>query len=172
MAEPGRFIVCGCQATIPGSAAAACSECRREVFISPSGRRLRDEQGLTVICLGCAPANGRVAAPTADQEAELVAALGPETAALATSGVHQLGDPRGSGAGKWTLLPPPPGVCSQCARDHEPGEPHDRESLHYQYAFYAEHGRWPTWRDAMAHCDDQIRGAWTDALRDRGVDIG
>jgi hypothetical protein len=82
--------------------------------------------------------------------------------------IKRLGDPRDKDA-TWTMLPPPPGVCSQCARDHVPADPHDRDSLHYQYAFYAEHDRWPTWGDALAHCDDHIKGIWRDALHRRGV---
>lgn len=83
------------------------------------------------------------------------------------STIKQLGDPR-KDAG-FTLLPAPPGVCSQCARDHEPDEPHDAQSLHYQYAFYAEHDRWPTWDDALAHCSEDVQAAWRQALAERGI---
>ena len=85
--------------------------------------------------------------------------------------VKAAGDPRGLQA-TWTLLPPPPDVCSQCARDHEPQEAHDQASLHYQYAFYAEHGRWPSWEDAMAHCDAELKTRWRQALRARGIETG
>lgn len=84
--------------------------------------------------------------------------------------VKQLGDPRGQQA-TWTLMPTAPGVCSQCAVDHEPEIPHNQQSLHYQYAFYAEHGRWPTWNDAMAHCTPELQEMWREALRERGVDL-
>jgi hypothetical protein len=81
--------------------------------------------------------------------------------------VKQLGDPRKDAT--WTLLPPAPGVCQQCARDHEPGMPHDAQSLYYQYHFHAEHDRWPTWADALAHCTPEVREEWTRALRNHGV---
>jgi len=69
------------------------------------------------------------------------------------------------------LMPPKPGVCQICATKHEPSEPHNQQSLYYQYRFYAEHGRWPTWEDAMAHCDEETKVAWKEALREHGVKI-
>ena len=81
--------------------------------------------------------------------------------------VKQMGDPRKEAT--WTMLPQPPGVCSQCGRDHEPDEPHDQQALAYQYAFYAEHERWPTWGDAMAHCTPDLQELWRAALLRRGV---
>lgn len=83
--------------------------------------------------------------------------------------VRQAGDVRKEAT--WTLLPPPPGVCSQCGRDHEPEQAHDQRSLLYQYAFYAEHDRWPTWEDALAHCAPEVQEQWREALRGHGVDI-
>ena len=80
--------------------------------------------------------------------------------------VKQMGDPRKQAT--WTLLPQPPGVCSQCGRDHEPAQPHDL-TLAYQYSFYAEHDRWPTWGDALAHCAPEVQAAWKAGLRERGV---
>ena len=44
------------------------------------------------------------------------------------------------------------GTCPECAVKHDPEQPHNRDSLAYQYKFYDQHGRWPTWSDAMAHC--------------------
>lgn len=81
------------------------------------------------------------------------------------------GDPRPKPA-TWTLLPvdTSDGRCSQCAVDHEPDQPHNQQSLAYQYGFYAEHDRWPTWTDAMAHCDATVREQWVAALRERGVE--
>jgi hypothetical protein len=86
--------------------------------------------------------------------------------------VKAAGDPRGKQA-TWTLMPvdTSDGKCSQCARHHDPGVPHDQQSLAYQYAFYAEHCRWPTWADAMAHCAPDVQDAWKRELRKRGVDI-
>src|SRR3954469_20279531 len=85
-------------------------------------------------------------------------------------GVRRLGDPR-STQPAWTLLPAPEGTCSQCARDHDPAQPHDQQALYYQYAFYAEHGRWPTWEDAMAHCDDDTYEFWREQLSMHGVEV-
>lgn len=69
------------------------------------------------------------------------------------------------------LKPVPFDVCEECGRDHKPDSPHDAESLRYQYRFYAEHTRWPTWADAMAHCPDHTRMIWTDTLALRGIDV-
>ena len=66
------------------------------------------------------------------------------------------------------LLRTPPGTCPECAVKHEPGQPHDAQSLAYQYDFYGKHGRWPTWADAIAHCAEPIRAAWKAALTERG----
>jgi len=66
------------------------------------------------------------------------------------------------------LLPCAPGVCQDCAVDHDPTEPHNATSLYYQYKFYGAYGRWPTWVDAMAHCDAKTRTAWTAELKTRG----
>ena len=71
-----------------------------------------------------------------------------------------------------TLLPPRPDVCQECARDHDPALPHNRDSLYYQMRFRQENDRWPTWADAMAHCDDQMKAYWRSALLERGVEVG
>lgn len=63
------------------------------------------------------------------------------------------------------LLPCSPDVCQYCAVDHPPGQPHNAQSLYYQYHFYGRHGRWPTWADAVAHCEPAVRAAWELALR-------
>lgn len=85
--------------------------------------------------------------------------------------VKRLGDPRKDAS--WTLTPVDTsnGECSQCGILHEPDAPHDAQSLYYQYAFYAEHDRWPSWNDAMAHCAPEVQEAWTAALREHGVDL-
>jgi len=51
------------------------------------------------------------------------------------------------------LLPCKKDVCQECAVDHKPNEPHNPQSMYYQYKFFGEHGRWPTWKDAIAHCE-------------------
>jgi len=65
----------------------------------------------------------------------------------------------------------PPGVCPMCAGTHEPHEPHDQQSLAYQYKFYDLHGRWPTWADAMAHCPDGLKASWAEALKSLGISV-
>lgn len=69
------------------------------------------------------------------------------------------------------LMPPKPGVCPICAVDHPPELPHDQQSLYYKYRFYAKHSRWPTWEDAMAHCSEETKALWREALRENGVKI-
>lgn len=49
------------------------------------------------------------------------------------------------------ILPPKPGVCALCGKDHELDHPHNLTSLYYQYRFYRKYGRFPTWSDAAAH---------------------
>lgn len=70
-----------------------------------------------------------------------------------------------------SLLPPPAGTCQECGRAHPVEAPHDAQSMYYQYAFYGQHDRWPTWADALAHCPDHIRMIWTDLLAMRGIDV-
>lgn len=69
----------------------------------------------------------------------------------------------------WSLLKPNPNVCQVCAVDHAPELPHNAQSLHYQYQFYDEHGRWPKWRDAMAHCSEEMKAHWIRELSAKGV---
>lgn len=70
------------------------------------------------------------------------------------------------------LMPPHPDTCQTCATDHDPAHPHNQQSLYYQYWFHGQHGRWPTWADAMAHCDDETREMWTTQLVAMGAAIG
>lgn len=69
----------------------------------------------------------------------------------------------------FSLLPPAPGKCQECATIHLPEEPHNNDSLFYKYHFHGRRGRWPTWKDAVAHCDPATREAWEAALRERGA---
>jgi hypothetical protein len=62
------------------------------------------------------------------------------------------------------LLHCEPNVCQECGVDHKPELPHNQQSLYYQYRFYGQHGRWPTWDDAMAHCTEDMRQKWSTAL--------
>ncbi|MEG1894603.1 MAG: hypothetical protein RR162_00085 [Oscillospiraceae bacterium] len=66
----------------------------------------------------------------------------------------------------------PEGTCPICAVKHDPEMPHNRDSLTYQYKFYDENGRWPTWNDAMAHCPEALQELWKKALTEKGVNLG
>jgi hypothetical protein len=66
------------------------------------------------------------------------------------------------------LLSAPPGVCPECAVEHAASDPHDALSMTYQYVFFNRHGRFPTWADAMAHCDPVIIEVWTAILKEMG----
>ena len=65
----------------------------------------------------------------------------------------------------------PPGTCPMCAIKHDPEQPHNLQSLTYQYKYYDQHGRWPTWEDAMAPCSPEVKEYWITALREQGVEI-
>lgn len=67
------------------------------------------------------------------------------------------------------LLPPKPGTCAVCAYDHAPRNPHNAQSMYYQYRFYGGRGRWPTWADAVAHCAPWMKRAWERELRKRNA---
>lgn len=64
-----------------------------------------------------------------------------------------------------------PGRCEACGREHEPAHPHDMDSQSYARWFYAQHCRFPTWADAMAHCPDHEKEAWTWALKALEIDL-
>lgn len=72
---------------------------------------------------------------------------------------------------EFKLVPPHPDACQVCGRmpAHEPEQPHDASRLHYKYWFYFQHKRWPTWKDAMAHCTPAMQVAWEKELRARGA---
>lgn len=65
----------------------------------------------------------------------------------------------------------PEGTCPMCAVKHDPAQPHNLQSLTYQYKFYDEHGRWPTWEDAMEHCTKEVQQFWIQSLKEKGVEI-
>ena len=65
----------------------------------------------------------------------------------------------------------PEGTCQECAVKHASEQPHNRDSLVYQYKFYDKHGRWPTWADAMEHCPEEVKEFWMQALRERGIEV-
>ena len=65
------------------------------------------------------------------------------------------------------LLPPRPDVCQECAVNHKPDEPHNRDSLYYQMQFQIKHGRGATWDDAIAHCTPEVKAEWILAVSER-----
>jgi hypothetical protein len=70
---------------------------------------------------------------------------------------------------QFMIMPAPPGTCPECAVDHPPELPHNQQSLRYQYTFYAQRGRWPTWADALAHCSPEMQAIWKRELIARGA---
>lgn len=62
------------------------------------------------------------------------------------------------------ILPPLAGTCPVCAAIHKENMPHNRDSLYYQMLFYQQNGRFPTWADAMAHCDQHVQAVWMALL--------
>jgi hypothetical protein len=75
--------------------------------------------------------------------------------------------------GGFKLLPPQlkDGQCPECAVVHEPSEPHNQQSLFWQYNFMEKNGRWPTWSDALAHCSPEMRALWVEALAEHGITV-
>lgn len=73
---------------------------------------------------------------------------------------------------KLMLLPPAKDKCQCCAVDHPPKYPHNQQSLFWHSWFYGQYGRWPTWWDAIAHCEQPVQDFWLDALQKRDVDMG
>jgi len=69
------------------------------------------------------------------------------------------------------LLPPRKDVCQSCAVDHKPDQPHNQQSLYYQYWFWGQNNRWPTWADAMAHCAPEVQSQWKTLLAEKGVTV-
>lgn len=72
------------------------------------------------------------------------------------------------------IFPPAPGKCPICAADHPAEFPHNKDSLYYQMRFWQEHGRFPTWKDAAAHCSDEMKRAFMRGYAERGIviDVG
>ncbi|MDR1572387.1 MAG: hypothetical protein LBS32_07670 [Clostridiales Family XIII bacterium] len=66
----------------------------------------------------------------------------------------------------------PSGTCLMCATAHDPEMPHNQQSRVYQYMFYGQYGRWPTWADAMAHCPQEIKDLWCATLAECGIEVG
>ena len=65
----------------------------------------------------------------------------------------------------------PSGTCPECAAAHDPQQPRNQQSLSYQYKYYDQHGRFPIWADAMAHCSDEVKEMWREALAEQGIEV-
>ena len=63
-----------------------------------------------------------------------------------------------------TILPPAQHLCQKCAVAHGVMEAHNAQSLYYAFWFNEQHGRSPTWRDAIANCPDDIKEIWAKYL--------
>lgn len=70
------------------------------------------------------------------------------------------------------LLPPARHLCQQCAWEHPPEQPHNKQTLFYQVKFEMENNRPGTWNDAMSHCTPDIQKQWKEHLRNAGEIIG
>ena len=64
---------------------------------------------------------------------------------------------------------PVPGTCPVCAMVHDKAEPHDLNSLYYQNQFFKTHWRFPTWADALCHCDSAMKTMWREKLKRAGI---
>jgi hypothetical protein len=78
---------------------------------------------------------------------------------------------RKSGSGVKTIKPTTPNTCEQCGVSHAAGAPHNKATLQYQYWFFGKHGRWPSWKDAVAHCTPTVRAVELGRLRVLGIDV-
>lgn len=78
---------------------------------------------------------------------------------------------KGKNLGGFSLLPPASDVCQQCAVKHEPWQAHNQQSMFWQYWFYNENGRWPTWADAIAHCGPEVKARWIEELAKHGITV-
>ncbi len=58
--------------------------------------------------------------------------------------------------------------CDVCKSIHLPRHPHNAQSLFYIESFREQHGRYPTWADAVAHCEDRVRALWEQKLKASG----
>lgn len=83
----------------------------------------------------------------------------------------ETGKVKETGTTAFYIMPPDTsdGKCPECAVLHAPEQPHNQQSLVYQYGFYARHNRWPTWSDAMTHCTEETRNEWKAELQKRGA---
>ena len=70
------------------------------------------------------------------------------------------------------LLKSPPDTCPECAVVHDPQQPHNRDSLYYQYEFL----RCPWMLPDLGRCDGTLltrsQGSVAEELKKRGIEIG
>lgn len=71
----------------------------------------------------------------------------------------------------WKLFPPAPEDCQECARHHEPDQPHDPQSLYWRTKRNIEGRSAPTWKEAMEHCSPEMKAAWVEALAEKGMTV-
>lgn len=70
----------------------------------------------------------------------------------------------------WNILPPQEHLCLVCGADkHDDSLPHNRDSLFFQIAFSAEHGRPPTWADAAKDCPPDVKSRLWLFLLDNNI---
>lgn len=74
--------------------------------------------------------------------------------------------------GEYEIMPPKQGRCPVCGAEHAQFQPHNADSLYYRMIFRGQHGRFPTWEDAMAHCPENVKEACRELLRQQGIDTG
>lgn len=56
-------------------------------------------------------------------------------------------------------------TCELCGIRHNPDHPHAATTSRYQTWFFREHGRAPTYADAMAHCAPEVKALYREAWR-------
>ena len=69
------------------------------------------------------------------------------------------------------MMPPARHLCQKCAVAHGEMEAHNAQTLYYAFWFNQQHGRSPTWRDAIAHCPEETKAAWEKHLGKLGIDL-
>lgn len=74
--------------------------------------------------------------------------------------------------GQFYVMPSPSDCCQVCGQKHPDEEPHDPTTLKYQMLFAANHpqGKSPSWEDAMAHCEENVKERWRKFLAKVGID--
>lgn len=49
-------------------------------------------------------------------------------------------------------------ICIECGQPHKQEYPHDAMTAQYAAWCISHYKRLPTWQDAIAHCDEKMRG--------------